>query len=73
MQYELKPCPFCGGEAIIQENYKMYVKHNVEKVALVKCKECHAKTKGILLSKYGKTSHSRQAEREAVKLWNRRV
>ena len=43
------------------------------KVALVRCKVCNARGGRIKLSDYGKSSHSLEAETEAVNRWNKRT
>ena len=58
MTYKLKPCPFCGGQAITQEmRYSMLQSEN-----FVKCVNCGAES-----SRYYDDIHS------AIKAWNRRV
>lgn len=55
---ELKPCPFCGGEAwIIRKTYGFKKK----KYWFVRCECCHA------------TSRAEFTEIDAKKAWNRRA
>lgn len=66
---ELKPCPFCGGEASLEGKYlwqsggwgKSYTSYHVE------CKKC--RTKG----KYFNTIDHTNPMDKAIKAWNRRV
>lgn len=54
----LKPCPFCGGQAAVQEmRYSMLQSEN-----FVKCVNCGAES-----SRYYDDAHS------AINAWNRRV
>ena len=60
---ELKPCPFCGGEAgmvttVINQTSQAYVK----------CKKCDAKT-----LTYGDHDHDGSYVFSACEAWNRRV
>ena len=56
-QIELKPCPFCGGEAIIH-----YPRHN--EVAVL----CSRWKCGATISTYGA-----RKKYEVIELWNRRA
>ena len=58
MEEKLKPCPFCGGEAIEKEP-KINAKFN-ELFWVLQCKNCHACIAGT----------HRRMNREA---WNRRA
>ena len=55
---ELKPCPFCGGEAELKINYC---------AAYIKCKVCDVSTKHIL------ESPIYCAKDKAVEAWNGRT
>ena len=57
MNNNLKRCPFCGGQASVQEMFHSMLSNEY----FVKCKKCGAETK-----RYYKGS------RGAVKAWNRR-
>ena len=59
MQNELKPCPFCGGEAKLR--YSM--PYNA-----VQCKKCKVFGKIII-----DTYEQRDGAKEAITVWNRRV
>lgn len=66
MENDLKPCPFCGGEAYMAQNYlgQKYVR----------CVECGAgvwgkDTDDWSISKMGE----KRAEKAAADAWNRRV
>jgi Lar family restriction alleviation protein len=59
MNEELKPCPFCGGEAKLYET-----DHGDIKSAMIECKKCHATIECD--SRNQKTSSKR-----AVTKWNR--
>ena len=72
-QYDLKPCPFCGGEAYLERNSRAFIHAKTTKVAFVRCTVCNARSGRVPLSDYGRTSSSYEAENEAVSLWNRRV
>lgn len=54
---ELKPCPFCGGEAVV-EKWRQF---NMNAAYVVKCSECGA-TVPIW----------RETEEEATRQWNKR-
>lgn len=71
--YELLPCPFCGGEAFLEKSHRAFIDGETTKVALVRCKVCNARGGRIKLSDYGKSSHSLEAETEAVNRWNKRT
>lgn len=59
---ELKPCPFCGGEAeMATEHY-----YDDKKISYVVCKRCDARGGFFLVSpKYA-------SEAKAIEAWNRR-
>lgn len=65
-EIELKPCPFCGGEAHFHRNNVM-ISNKSEKCAWVHCNRCGAKTK-YFLRKFDK--HYMRSANEA---WNRRT
>ena len=70
---ELKKCPFCGGEAYLEKSARVYNKGKTEKAAYVRRTSCFARTGKVMISDYGFTSHSKEAEEKAVELWNRRA
>lgn len=70
---ELKPCPFCGGKPYFETNHRAFINAKTTNVAFVRCKSCNARTERIPLEKYGKTSHSFEAELDAIEAWNKRV
>ena len=65
MTDELKPCPFCGGEAKVSSNYVM-IKGVSTKSAWVWCKKCHVRT-GYMI----RDAHEHYV-RAAVESWNAR-
>lgn len=62
MSEELKPCPFCGGKAVVHVNDGVRVM----------CTECGAKTKG-LVDGYSQGRPMGSAINSVVKAWNRRA
>lgn len=59
---ELKPCPFCGGEAAVYWHCRI-VKHKAAQTHYrCGCKEC-----GLRFPKYSGTGE------EAIEAWNRRA
>lgn len=72
-EIKLKSCPFCGGKPYLETNHRAFINAKTTKVAYVWCRSCNARTERIPLEKYGKTSHSLEAESDAMKAWNNRV
>ena len=61
---ELKPCPFCGGEAEIQEEHRWITGVNKGfHWKYVSCRKCNNRTAG----------YEWDEEKEMVKAWNRRA
>lgn len=73
MYYELKPCPFCGGEALLERKSRCFNKGKSEHAAYVRCNSCNARSPRIFFSWYGKTSTCEEAVKVAVTAWNGRV
>jgi len=69
---KLLPCPFCGGKAHLEESGRGFIGGKSEKVAYVWCERCNARSGKIKLSDFGRTSHSAEAVKQAVELWNKR-
>ena len=62
MPIELKPCPFCGGEAaVITKQYNKGFLRGKGDYTYIRCKLCHA------------TSTAAFTKEEAEEAWNRRV
>ena len=57
---ELKPCPFCGGEAFTVENL-YYCEPGRVGLWTVECNGCHA------------TTFEYDSEQEAIEAWDRRA
>ena len=76
---ELKPCPFCGGEAIVQLVHPPFMlKRFHRRFAAAGCKQCGAST--ILFAARNKTrsplmneANEEDAKKKATDAWNRRV
>lgn len=71
---ELKPCPFCGGEACFKDGEPItYGRYEV----LVICKKCSASVVGVATINF-RTEHKscngyNLAKEQATKAWNRRA
>lgn len=63
MSEELKPCPFCGGEAeiISGSEFRDFVSEPIDELFFVKCSKCYVPTALF------------PSPQEARKAWNRRV
>lgn len=68
----LKPCPFCGGKARLEQSHRAFINSKSTKVAFVYCTECNARSGRVNLADYGCTSHSDEACQKVVEAWNRR-
>lgn len=60
MPEELKPCPFCGGNATIEFE---------DDSCLIRCDACSCRTEGVGLFE---DSDEKYAASEQLKIWNRR-
>lgn len=65
MSNELKPCPFCGGEAKVVHSSAVYVT----------CTECGCRTRQMnrRVRVESQKDEERRVEELAVKAWNRRA
>ena len=61
---ELKPCPFCGGEAFvdIHSYWEIETQGFTDRTYGVVCGDCHMQTRQFFYT-----------ENEAIEAWNRRV
>lgn len=66
---ELKPCPFCGGEARLKHG-KPYQQGKGKKSAFVQCRVCDAKTKTVFDLAY---QAWQDMDKFAIERWNRRA
>lgn len=57
---ELKPCPFCGGQAEIR---KTTIPKTIATGAFVQCEKCGARTRCVI----------DLGEEYVIRIWNRRV
>ena len=57
---ELKPCPFCGGKALIQSESRVYGDNHVSTGLFVECVSCGAGTRLYTLASL------------ATEAWNKR-
>ena len=67
---ELKPCPFCGGEAKVTKDRDCWGHGEFVLKVYVMCKSCHSQGKPI----YDRDVWpENQMEVEAIEAWNRRA
>ena len=67
---ELKPCPFCGGEAMLYHQSSKYTKYDGNYVYCFN--GCGCRTR--LFECYGNTGKThKETEQEAINAWNRRA
>lgn len=68
---DLKPCPFCGGEAIAKLSSAKWVDEAYRgKIFVVGCKECSCTTSPYLALNIIDRC---EAKRQAIAAWNRRA
>ena len=72
-RYDLKPCPFCGGKAFLEDHHRAFINAQTSIVAFVRCKVCNARSPRFKVADFGHTSHSGEANRKAIEAWNRRT
>ena len=66
---ELKPCPFCGGEASMSQGVSIELeKYNKGQYEYASCVKCGAKTTKFFTYAYGNSARAM-----AILAWNRRV
>ena len=71
--YELKPCPFCGGVARLEKSSRGFIGGQTTRISYVYCTSCNARSPRFKLEDFGKTSHSNEANQAAIDSWNKRI
>ena len=64
----MKGCPFCGGMPFIEPHMRVFIKGESTKAALVRCKDCKARTEKIPIDPIGEA----EAVQRAINRWNSR-
>lgn len=64
--HNLKCCPFCGGMPYIESHMRVFINGESAKAALVRCKDCAARTEKIPVVPIGEA----EAVQRAVNRWN---
>ena len=67
-KHELKPCPFCGSEAVLDDTIDCFGQVNITG-HYVECTKCMASSQ--VFHEYGRTKE--YCINRAVEFWNRRV
>ena len=67
---ELKPCPFCGGEAMLYHQSSKYTDHDGNYVYCFN--GCGCRTK-LFICYEGTGKTHKETEQEAINAWNRRA
>lgn len=69
MNGELKPCPFCGGEAKMESSYDLHF------IIRCRCTKCNVRTEGYApdLKMINAIERIEECKILAIKDWNRRV
>ena len=65
MTETFKPCPFCGGEAVLYDVGRKFF--------FVRCKRCRVRTDSFITGLEGVPDDELAAQSLAVEAWNRRV
>lgn len=68
-QYDMKPCPFCGGKAHMEYSSRSFMNGKSTRVSYVYCEVCNSRSPKF--DRYEFNPHS-IAEGKAVEAWNRR-
>ena len=68
---DLKPCPFCGGEAEIRTTYRELETHDVPIYSYVRCTKCFAQTYEFPYKNTDRTGT--KPVDSAIEAWNRRI
>ena len=76
---ELKKCPFCGGEAQVEQTQCGQIDHSSVGIYFdIRCKKCNATAPGSMeyvalnLSKTGELNVWHNGMEKAIEAWNRR-
>lgn len=77
-EIKLKPCPFCGGEAVFAVRSNKSSSHDVGFVFTILCSGCHARlpadyTLTAKLDAQGYIIITSDGRKNAAELWNRRA
>ena len=70
-EIELKPCPFCGGKAVVKATTK-----RIGFTIWCECEKCYAKTEGYcpnIEKEDASLANIEECKNNAIELWNRRV
>ena len=62
MMTELKPCPFCGGKAMLDHSIS-----GLNTTSFIRCNGCYVSTKRFVISTRA------SSDMEAIEAWNRRI